>query len=71
MKVVYAKGTFTVDHFFVRQGSHWPANDPVVLAHPDSFSEDPRYGLYYSVEPPLTDQVLDEPRVKRQYVRRD
>ena len=36
----------------VRMGSHWLADDPVVLARPDVFTEDCRYGLAYSGEPP-------------------
>lgn len=26
-------------------GTHWPADDPVVLAYPDFFSSDGRFGL--------------------------
>jgi len=56
MQVVYATGTQPVQlptgiGGMVQKGSHWPANDPVVLAHPELFSADPRYGLLYSVEP--------------------
>lgn len=54
--VVYAKGTFPVQtdlggRVMVRMGSHWAADDPVVRAHPEQFSEDPRYGLAFSREP--------------------
>lgn len=35
----------------VVKGSHWPADDPIVLAQPSLFSTDPRWGLNYSVEP--------------------
>lgn len=35
----------------LRIGQHWPASDPVVVAHPDLFTSDPRYGMKYSVEP--------------------
>jgi len=35
----------------ISKGSHWPADDPVVRANLDKFSEDPRYGMLYSVEP--------------------
>lgn len=51
MKVVYATSTFTWSSFLIRAGSHWPADDPVVKANPGSFSDDPRWGLAYSVEP--------------------
>ena len=69
MKIVFAKTTAVVGQALVRNGSHWPADDPLVLANPSLFTEDPRYGLSYSVEPPLVAQVI-EPRVKRKYVRR-
>lgn len=26
-------------------GQHWPADDPVVVAYPELFTDDPRYGL--------------------------
>ena len=29
-------------------GSHWPADDPFVLANPDAFSDDPRYHLSFT-----------------------
>ncbi len=32
-------------------GSHWPADDPFVVANPDLFSADPRYWLAFTVEP--------------------
>ena len=35
----------------VVQGSHWPADDPIVLAQPSLFSADARYGLSFTVEP--------------------
>lgn len=35
----------------VHQGTHWPADDPVVRAHPNWFSDDPRYGMAFSEEP--------------------
>jgi colicin import membrane protein len=34
--------------------------DPVVRAHPDWFSTDPRYGLLYSVEPDGYDAPVEE-----------
>lgn len=50
MDIVYAKD-------FVRAvngrspfppGSHWPADDPFVLANPGLFSDDPRYHLAFT-----------------------
>ena len=70
MKVVYATGTFYSGASLVRGGEHWPADDPVVRANPGSFSDDPRWGLKFSVEPEgFRDEVTVE-RVKRSYVRR-
>jgi hypothetical protein len=56
MDVVYATATthVTTDNgarIVVHKGQHWPANDPVVRAQPSLFSDDPRYGMAYSVEP--------------------
>ncbi len=36
----------------VQGGSHWLADDPLVLAHPGMFTPDCRYGLAWSGEPP-------------------
>ncbi len=44
----------------VRRGQHWHADAPVVLQHPDMFSDDPRYGLAFSTPPP----ELNEPPVE-------
>jgi hypothetical protein len=51
LRVVYAVTTAMVGlpeghQALVRHGTHWPADDPVVVAHPDLFSDDPRHGLY-------------------------
>jgi hypothetical protein len=35
----------------VHKGTHWPTDDPIVRAHPESFSPDPRFGLQYTQEP--------------------
>jgi len=51
MDVVYATSTQHVGAGLVRKGTHWPADDPIVKAHPDLFTTDPRYGMCYSVEP--------------------
>lgn len=53
MNIVYAKDFIRIhsaDHAG-RQfppGSHWPADDPYVLANPDQFSTDPRYHLAFT-----------------------
>jgi hypothetical protein len=56
MKVVYATATASVTRpgghqLLVQKGTHWPADDPLVLSHPDLFSEDARYGMCYSQAP--------------------
>lgn len=61
MNVVYATGTRHVGAGIVRKGSHWPANDPIVLNNPDLFSTDPRYGLSFSAKP----DGYDEPAPTR------
>jgi hypothetical protein len=33
-------------------GSHWPADDPLVLARPELFTADCRYGLMFSGDAP-------------------
>lgn len=53
MRVVFAKATVSVAMtggypLLVTKGSHWPADDPLVIGHPDLFSVDPRYGMCYS-----------------------
>jgi hypothetical protein len=53
---VFAKGTGSLllggAPVSVPGGSHWLADDPLVLAHPDAFTEDCRYGLAWSGEVP-------------------
>lgn len=56
---------------YVHKGSHWPADDPIVTAHPESFSPDPRWGLQYSQEPrgwddPPVEQATRAPGERRQ-----
>lgn len=55
LKVVYAKERFMIGpsgyRTWVQAGTHWPADDPVVLQNPTGFSADPRYGLSYSTPP--------------------
>lgn len=70
MKVVYARQTAVVGAVTVVAESHWPANDPVVLAHPALFTDDPRCGLSYSVPPvddqwPVVEQATKAPGEKR------
>lgn len=71
MKVVYASCEVAVvplrdgtQHRVVK-GSHWPADDPVVLAQPSLFSDDPRYGLNYSREPDGYDDAPAERSVEQ------
>jgi hypothetical protein len=57
LEVVYARAQGFVTtpdggRHNVARGSHWSANDPVVLAQPDLFSTDPRFGLAFSTPPP-------------------
>jgi hypothetical protein len=73
MDVVYAKSTGhystgTGHTVLVVVGSHWPANDPLVRQYPDTFSDDPAYGLNFSVPPlgeaPVTDgSTKDKPNL--------
>lgn len=56
IEVVYAIDTFPVQiatgaRTTVAKGTHWPADDPIVLANQRMFSPDPRYGLIFSTEP--------------------
>lgn len=64
----------------IRKGSHWPASDPVVRAHPSLFTKDSRYGMNYTVEPAgYNDEYQDAPvesatrapGEKRPYTRRN
>jgi hypothetical protein len=53
---VFAKVTVTVNDLGypqkVQGGTHWLADDPLVLKRPDLFTADCRYGLAWSGEPP-------------------
>lgn len=55
MDVVYATTTTIVAldgaQHRVQKGTHWPADDPIVVAQPSIFSADARYGLLYTREP--------------------
>jgi len=73
--VVYAKGPALVTtpdggRWSVVGGQHWPADDPVVLARPDLFTRDPRFGLSYSAAPtamadPPVEDATAEPGARR------
>ena len=53
---VFAKATTVANDLgypvTVQGGSHWLADDPLVAARPDLFTEDCRYGLAWSGDPP-------------------
>jgi hypothetical protein len=56
IQVVFATDTRRVElpaggYGVIPKGSHWPADDPIVKAHSDVFSDDPRWGMLYSTEP--------------------
>lgn len=65
MKVVYATATSMIGQALIKGGTHWPADDPLVLENPGLFSDNPRYGLYYSVEPAAEEAAP----AKRSYLR--
>lgn len=60
LDIVFAQATAIVSHprtgssVPVNHGTHWPADDPIVLAYPSFFTDDPRYGL--SSSDPLDDE---------------
>lgn len=66
MDIVFATRTFvTGTSGAVVLGTHWPADDPIVKAHPECFTADPRYGL--SSSRPLGDDgypIAPPPRGK-------
>lgn len=66
MKIVYAKDWIrTGGGAGFPPGSHWPADDPYVRAHPELFSEDPRFHLAFT-EPRdwYLDPDMSEPDVE-------
>lgn len=72
--VVYAKATQVVHVGYapvtVQGGSHWVADDPVVIAHPHLFSADERYGLQWTRQPdgwdaPPVEQATAAPGERR------
>lgn len=58
VKIVFAKSTFVAGAVTVVAGTHWPDDDPVVVAHRGLFTDDPRYGLSYS-RPPKDDRPAE------------
>lgn len=65
MNIVYAKDFVRVpqDHQIQTfpPGSHWPADDPYVLANPGLFSPDPRFHLAFTEARP---EYLDDTAVE-------
>jgi hypothetical protein len=75
--IVYATATTMVGPYRVEFGSYWPADDPVVKAHPGLFSADPRKANLSSTvsvaddegSPPV-EMVTGAPGERRAQVRR-
>lgn len=67
MDVVYAVNTAFVGEYKVVAGTHWPADDPIVLAQPSLFSDDPSHGLNCSTPPVETATAApgEQRRVRR------
>jgi hypothetical protein len=65
--VVYAKAPIRVvingSVMKFPPGSHWPADDPFVVANPDQFSTDPRYHMAFTELRP--GYLGDEPPVEQ------
>jgi len=45
MRIVFARETFIAGHVTVIAGSHWSADDPLVKAHKDLFTDDLSFGI--------------------------
>jgi hypothetical protein len=65
MDIVYATGTSVValdggGQVQVLKGTHWPADDPIVVAHRDMFSSDPRFGLSFTSRPAAFDAPVEQ-----------
>jgi hypothetical protein len=58
MKIVFANRTFVYGQRRVGAGTHWPADDPIVRAFPQHFTENPAPGL--QVSQALTDEQQQE-----------
>lgn len=62
MRVVYAKSSVILPlpagyPIRILVGTHWRADDPIVVDHPDLFSDDPRNGLSQSGPLPELDEA--------------
>jgi hypothetical protein len=65
IEVVYARDNVTVTlpaggTGRIQRGQHFPADDPFVCSRPELFSSDPRFGMFYTVEP----EGYDDPPVE-------
>jgi hypothetical protein len=63
--VKFAQGTELVhlpggETVRVIKGTHWPATDPIVRARPELFTDDPRFGMLYTVEPDGYDAPIEQ-----------
>lgn len=78
MKIVYAKANSNVFAagipVSISVGQHWRADDPVVKAYPEMFTDDARYGLSSTVpvpaDEPAVEQATAAPGEKRTSVKR-
>jgi len=57
MDIVFARETFISGHVTVVAGSHWSADDPLVKAHRELFTDDLRYGMSSSTGPVESGEV--------------
>jgi len=62
MRVVYPKASVMLampdgSSMHVPLGTHWAADDPVVLAYPDMFSDNPRHGVFRHTAESMADDV--------------
>ena len=75
MKVVYAVASANISRgdgtsVYIREGTHWPADDPLVLHNPGMFTDDPTPGLHSSapiasVRPSNVEAATKEPGERR------
>lgn len=63
MDIVFARTTAIAGHVTINEGSHWPADDPIVQAFPNLFTANPRAGLSYSRRP--ADEDEPEQRIEQ------
>lgn len=64
MDIVYATRTAVAGHTTIVEGTHWPADDPLVKAYPDLFTDNPRFGLMFTT-PPTEEAAPAEPPVEQ------